>query len=295
MRFLRSYCSAMWFYIAYCYAFIYVFFKRIFGFQISGLGWILRRVSDSRVIYFRNRRMYFEPAVAASYGLHIAGFDQEPETHNILNHIFSATTGTAWFIDIGANVGAFLIDTSRYSNVSVIAFEPSVKCAEAISNSMKLNRVQNWSVHQCLVGERVGLVNFDEGSDPQGASIFSVGSNSTNTTISMVKLDCVHELNAIHPGDVVVLLMDVEGYELNVMRGAIDFIKRHQPLIIFEYNFISKQHFYSNDIQGLLGRSYRLCRLRSDGLLDNQIEEAWNCVAIPQNSVYENILCTKFL
>ena len=87
-----------------------------------------------------------------------------------------------------------------------------------------------------------------------------------------------------------VLMIDVEGYEPNVLRGARELITKLKPLIIFEYNFVSKQHFEMNDIRQLLGDQYDIFRLRKDAMLDGDVVNAWNCVAVPRNSEFEGIL-----
>jgi hypothetical protein len=50
---------------------------------------------------------------------------------------------------------------------------------------------------------------------------------------------------------------------------------------------VSKRHFHLRDIQALLGDSYNIYRLRKDGLLDSQTDNAWNCVAVPMGTVFE--------
>lgn len=64
------------------------------------------------------------------------------------------------------------------------------------------------------------------------------------------------------------------------------FIRRVRPLIVFEYNIVSKRHFHLCDIEALLGDSYNIYRLREEGLLDSQTDNAWNCVAVPRGSVF---------
>ena len=62
-----------------------------------------------------------------------------------------------------------------------------------------------------------------------------------------------------------------------------------RPLIVFEYNFVSKRHFQLSDIQKLLGADYGIFRLRKDGYLDECVDSAWNCVAVPVGSEFEEM------
>jgi len=64
--------------IAQLYAHIYVITKSLTGRNIPGLGFLLRRCKSPRYINFLNQKLYFEPAVASSYGLYIINRLQEP-------------------------------------------------------------------------------------------------------------------------------------------------------------------------------------------------------------------------
>ena len=77
--------------------------------------------------------------------------------------------------------------------------------------------------------------------------------------------------------------------------GGGGLIKRLKPLVLFEYNFVSKRYFDINEIHQILGDSYTIFRLRKDAMLDSDIENAWNCVAIPRNTQFETILKSRII
>ncbi len=275
--------------IAKAYAYLYVFASKVLGYQIPGLGFMLRQCKNPRFINFHDEQLYFEPAVASSYGLHIINRPHEPESHAFLNFVFDQVRAEkSFFVDVGANIGIFMVDLARRAKVHVIGFEPSAGCVRAIEQTMAANRRTNFSVFNSLVGDEEMYLPFDGGSDPQGASVYN--SQETNRRVKQIKLDNVAILNDIKPGGVMVLMIDVEGYEPNVLRGARELITKLKPLIIFEYNFVSKQHFEMNDIRQLLGDQYDIFRLRKDAMLDGDVVNAWNCVAVPRNSEFEGIL-----
>jgi hypothetical protein len=89
--------------------------------------------------------------------------------------------------------------------------------------------------------------------------------------------------------DPLIMLIDVEGAEPLVLEGARDTIARLLPLIVFEYNQVSRQHYNIGDIAALLGPRYSIYRLRDDGSLDARLEESWNCVAIPNGAVFQEL------
>ena len=280
--------------IAQLYAHIYVITKSLTGRNIPGLGFLLRRCKSPRYINFLNQKLYFEPAVASSYGLYIINRVQEPETHSLLNHVYqSSKAQKSAFIEVGANIGAFMVDIARRDNVRVFGFEPSMNCVAAITKTMAHNHRTNFNVFQNLVGEAEAIVPFSEGRDVDSASIYT--STQSSAKVQQIKLDNIKELIALPDAMPTVLMIDVEGYEPNVLRGGVELIKRLKPLVLFEYNFVSKRYFDINEIHQILGDSYTIFRLRKDAMLDSDVENAWNCVAIPRNTQFETILKSRII
>ena len=275
------------------YAYIYVWTRAITGHNIPGLGFLLRRCKKPRYINFLDQKLYFEPAIASNYGLHIINQEQEPETHNFLNELFEELGNSeSCFIEVGANIGVFMVDLTRRSNVNVIGFEPSNDCVESIKKTMIKNGRFNFSVYANLVGDCDELVPFSEGKNAQGASIYT-SSNSSNK-IQQIKLDNVEELISLPDAMPTVLMIDVEGYEPNVLRGG-GLVRRLKPLVLFEYNLVSKRYFDINKIQQILGDSYAIYRLRKDAMLDSDVENSWNCVAVPRNTHFYTILKSRII
>jgi FkbM family methyltransferase len=255
---------------------------------VSGLGFILRRVKAPQYIRFLDQDMYFHPGAASSYGLHIVGALQEPETHKFLNQAFDAIAGrSAYFIEVGANVGAFMLDIVRRPGVQVIGFEPSKFCVEAVKRTMARNGHHNLQIFPQLVGDATKLVPFDIGRHDGAASVLT--STWTNSLVEQIRLDDAPALSQIPSEAPVVLMIDVEGYEPKVIARALAFIRRMRPLIVFEYNFVSKRAFQLSDIQQLLSADYEIFRLRKDGYLDECVDSAWNCVAVPRATDFESM------
>jgi FkbM family methyltransferase len=271
----------MIFQVVYCYSKLYGFVKDHFRKNLPGLGFALRRIKKDRVLDIDGRKMFLNHKVAVCYGRHISGAWNEPETHTFLNRVISKLNMPVAFVDVGANIGEMVIDASRHENVTkIFAFEPIADCTEAIKKSLDLNHVQNYSIIQKLVGSDTGVSRFGASRTIGGSSILSKESSESGNEVAMTTLDL--ELLSIQND--AIILIDVEGYEPQVLKGGLRFIEERKPLIIFEYNHVSKMHFKSGDIQKILGDSYSIFRLRSDAMLDNNIENAWNCVAISKDS-----------
>ena len=271
----------MLFKIAQVYAHLYILVKLILKFNIPGLGWLLRRTDSDRWIKFLNVDLYYDHRIASCYGLYIINQLQEPETHWFLNKIFDRTGGKGGvFIDVGANIGAFVLDVARRGDVQVFCFEPSALCISTIRKSAERNNMVNVNAYVNLCGDENKMIPFDEGENVDSASVFE--STNSNSMVQQVLIDDLDQLQAIPDCTPCVMLIDVEGYEPNVLRGATSLIKRLEPIIVFEYNYVSKRHFSVEDVMSILGKDYDCFRLRNDFTLDNDLEDAWNCVAIPK-------------
>jgi FkbM family methyltransferase len=156
--------------------------------------------------------------------------------------------------------------------------------------TVERNGRQNVSVFENLVGDREGPVAFTTGKDVQGASVLT--SLESSPKVQQVTLDGVQllrDMDSTHT----VLMIDVEGYEPEVLRGGRMLVERVRPLVVFEYNWVSKQHFNLADVQAILGDDYQIFRLRKDALLDTDVENAWNCVAVPRGTDFEKVLKAK--
>jgi FkbM family methyltransferase len=277
----------MIFFIVRMYSILYGLVKDRFKRNLPGLGYALRKIKRDHLLSIHGRKMLLSHKVAVCYGRHISGEWNEPETHIFLNNLIQQMQCPIVFVDVGANIGEMVVDISRHNNVvQVIAFEPVADCVDAIKKSMDLNHVKNYSVITKLVGESRGQASFSVSRSVGGSSVLSQESTESASQIAITTLD--YELGSIQESTII--LIDVEGYEPQVLKGALQFIARCKPLIIFEYNHLSKIHFESADIRAILGSNYSIYRLTSDATLDNDIERAWNCVAIPSATVFSKIL-----
>lgn len=275
------------FWAAQQYSRLYGIVKDRTGHDLRGLGFLLRKVKDDHTLTVHGRQLWMNHEVAQCYGRLIVGDWNEPETHAFLNLVFDRLDQAGTFVDVGANVGEMIIDLACHPHVArSYAFEPIPACAEAIRRSLALNRTTNATIFESLCGDQVGMVPYAISSDVSNSSVLAMfdGENSNSTGMSTLD-ETVDQVSGQ-----LVILADVEGYEVNVMRGAQRLIAEHRPLIIFEYNHVSKAQFTIEDMLGVLGDDYSIWRLRRDGRLDNALDSAWNCVAVPHGSVFESVV-----
>jgi hypothetical protein len=77
------------------------------------------------------------------------------------------------------------------------------------------------------------------------------------------------------------MLIDVEGAELKVLRGAKDIIIKYNPIIIFEYNYVSKNIFTLEELLNCLPDNYTLYSLEDNQPISDYNQVYWNLIAKP--------------
>lgn len=259
------------------YSKIYELVHDLFGVNLRGLGWLLRRCkSYSLIVMPNNKNLFFDHKIAESYPVLIGGGWAEKETHLYLNKIIDNKTV---FIDVGANVGEMVLDFSDKAK-KTFAFEPSKKCFNVLEVNKLVNSIDNLYIYNFAISDECSDVYIYNDGTPQ-ASIsnnFIEGSNK----IKQITLDSFFDNSRLEIEDKVVILIDVEGHELNVLKGAIDTINNYKPTIVFEFNEISRKYFTLEDISQLIGSQYEIFRLNKLGNLDKEFDKTWNCVAVPK-------------
>jgi len=141
----------------------------------------------------------------------------------------SVLTPTSQCVDVGSHIGSFLSLALRYaSDGRHIAFEPSVEKCQWL-----VRRFPNVEIKPVGVADQNGRTMFVEDRERPGYSHLSAGDakdlKKHTYAVDVVRLDDV--LIDRQPA---LIKIDVEGGELEVLRGAADTIRRTKPSIIFE-------------------------------------------------------------
>ncbi|MGQ0813470.1 MAG: FkbM family methyltransferase [Gemmatimonadota bacterium] len=272
---------------ARAYAIIRGAVQRTTGLRLKGLGFLLRRLRTIKVFEAFGFRWFLDNRIAGTYASLVSESFLEPETHDFLHHLAGHCDSGFVFVDVGANIGEMVIPMAAHPNCTrVIAFEPHPVCAEVLRQNLSFNKLDNGVVRAVLVGDGTPQPYvIDVAASPNSG----IRPNATGVELTpTVRLD--DELGDIHN---CVLLIDVEGAELDVMRGGQTFIRTSRPLIIFEYHELTRECFSLDDVLEVIGADYELLRLRRDGLLDDTLTSTWNCVAIPRHSVFSAIAASQ--
>ena len=146
-------------------------------------------------------------------------------------------------IDVGANIGTHTIPYARAADV-VYAFEPQKDCYNLLCANLVLNGIRNVETINAGLGAitcAMPMLSYDPGGVHSAAGLM-VGVDESN--VVFVDTTETNTLGSYSVGvapldmfgikDVSFIKIDVEGFELEVLKGAVETIKESRPIIFVE-------------------------------------------------------------
>lgn len=131
-------------------------------------------------------------------------------------------------IDVGAYIGNHSIFFSNYFK-NVISFEPNLLSYRLLS--INTEKKKNIRIFNFGLSSKRSTKDFYSYEDNYGGSSIKKNSNLKFDKIK-AKFFKFDNLNINQKADLIKI--DVEGEELNVLKGMINYIEKHKPIIIFE-------------------------------------------------------------
>jgi FkbM family methyltransferase len=117
------------------------------------------------------------------------------------------------FLDVGANVGAYTVLASAAARARTYAFEPSPAAIHSLRGNVELNRIADRvNIEPYAIGRAPGSVSLSTGGP---SAMHRVGVEGSSSQIEMRTIDSYH----LHPS---IMKIDVEGYEAEVLAGAVE-------------------------------------------------------------------------
>jgi FkbM family methyltransferase len=176
----------------------------------------------------------------------IEGWQYEPYLFEFLKKNQIETLGKE-IIDIGGNNGSFAIDFAHLvgDNGKVFTFEPQRIIFQQLCCNLFLNGITNVYAKNIAIGDKNEIVKieipnyFDEGDVNFGAAEIQLDDKGED-------IEC-KRLDDFTFDDVVIIKIDVQGYENNVILGAQETIKKHRPYIFIEFENHLLEKFGTNE------------------------------------------------
>ena len=140
--------------------------------------------------------------------------------------------------DIGANFGiiSLAIATAR-SDCTILSVEPSHICVAGLTLTLEEASQSNWQLVRCAVGDHNGqveLITSASGEDAFGGlgDTGRMAGLCTRESVPIKTLDTLWKERGCE--QVSVIKIDVEGFELDVLRGATALLGSCQPHLLIE-------------------------------------------------------------
>ena len=209
-------------------------------------------------------------------------------------------------LDCGANYGFYSLFAASISPLNrVIAFEASKQTCKEFTRNLEINRSLNIKLENLGVSNSNNkYLKFNE-SEKDWESSFSHNNfvSLVSQKVRTIKID--NYLKNVKTKDYFLFLkLDVEGNEFEVIKSALNTIKKNSPIIIIEfskYNFLEKNENYKFFNQFLKKFNYNIYSVNNKKMKPEEIlkmvrtltkrhETIGNYFLIKSGSKEENIL-----
>lgn len=189
-------------------------------------------------------RMYVDPAdTGISHDLVTYGRREIESTEVFrreLRRLAGDVDGDVTVLEVGANIGYFALQEAAIlgGRARIHTFEPSPRNVDLLTRNVERNGFgDRFVLNQAAVGDEPGSVELQIASESNLHAVAPDGAGATTAgetiEVDMYSLDAYLEEQEIDPGDVNVVRMDVEGYEVEVFAGMPAILEADGPLLVF--------------------------------------------------------------
>jgi FkbM family methyltransferase len=273
-------------------------FRRVFRFKIfeefligriekGSSRWFWERLVPHNYLYGKYSLRYAERA-GIMYDLDISDTMEHATFFGYkdpsLERLFQLASSKDLLIDVGANLGKVSMTFARICpNAKVFAFEPDPKNYEKAKRNLNLNKFSN-----------ITLINKGLGAEPAFVKLYRVNESNEGMNrilerddidsglsfeeVEIVKLDDFVKCNDL--GKVDLIKIDVEGYELKVLRGAAAALKRDHPTLFVELDDanLRAQNDSAEDLISFVEQlGYEVSRAEDGKVLDKERDDFTGC------------------
>lgn len=152
----------------------------------------------------------------------------EPEQTSVLSSMLSP--GRVFF-DIGANIGYYTVLAARRVGPQgrVIAFEPAIRNMVYLYRHLSINKIRNVTLIPAACSDQLSLQHFATGQNCATGHLVTRSDAQDATPVPGLTVDAVVECAGLSPH---VMKIDVEGAELDVLKGARNTLLHARPELL---------------------------------------------------------------
>lgn len=152
----------------------------------------------------------------------------------VLEKLIKASKGTT-ILDIGANIGHHSLFFASFGK-ETHAFEPLAVLAKEIARKKQKNNLKLIHIHEIALGEKNQTMEFfPPASNNTGTGSF-VNLNLNTKPILIKVFNGDQFLAQQKIGDIGLIKIDVEGFEIQVLKGLQQTLSANRPIVFFEWS-----------------------------------------------------------
>ncbi|WP_051334604.1 FkbM family methyltransferase [Bradyrhizobium sp. Ai1a-2] len=200
------------------------------------LAWMMPQGTSFQT-YAAGSKLRFIVQCRDVIGRHIAKYGRfEPQlTDWISEYLQNQPKGIV--VDVGANLGWHAVHAAQHASVTtVVAFEPDATNAWLLDRNLTINDIDKVVVYPCAVGAAVGrahLHRYKRSNNGRHSLIKNYGLGSR--VVPLTDVDSALEVLGLAQDRVLLMKIDVEGFEPAVLAGAVKTLARADA-VITEYS-----------------------------------------------------------
>lgn len=159
---------------------------------------------------------------------------REGEMHEpaVSREVIARVRDAKVFVDAGAHLGYYAcIAGVANPDLKVFLFEMNRNLVRLIARNLKANDLDDAEIINRAVSDQTKTIGYAGASTDAGLSMHEPGEDPDDVTAQAISLD---EFFAQRDAIPDVIKMDVQGAELEALRGAETIIRRHRPIIFLE-------------------------------------------------------------
>jgi FkbM family methyltransferase len=148
-------------------------------------------------------------------------------------------------IDIGANTGYYSLRLSSLvgKNGKIIAIEPDPQTFDTLTKNCKLNNISNVNTHNIAISDSKGEIIFHQSIFHSGtSSMFANENDKSEMKELIIKTTTLDELVKEKYKQIAWIKIDVEGAELEVLKGSSTILSKTKNIIIEVHEHILNQN-----------------------------------------------------
>lgn len=191
--------------------------------------------------------------------------------------------------DIGANIGQtafnmFQKQQKKGLNPVVYAFEPYPRTFTKLAANIRKNTPLSVNAFNLGLGSQQGVLHMVQHNASNSGGFRMTSDTHNSIAVPVISLDEFVAENHIPSIDFIKI--DVEGFELEVLKGARQTIQKFRPVLVFEYsveNILAQKGNIPEALEELVKNNYRICT--KEGVSDLkyilELEDQTDLICVP--------------